>query len=123
MNELKGKSPKNRLPCIFEALCSILLQKAQGHRAQRLKEKRTDLIWSQICSSLLHLYNPLQPLDHFAQGLLESVHLLKVSDMSKWAEERDSSFLWSPCSSDSQDVKMPQPAKSREKEKLPRFES
>ena len=56
---LKDQSPENGLSCIFHAVGNILLQKVQSqpkHKQQstKAKVKGTDLIWSQICSSLLH---------------------------------------------------------------------
>ena len=49
---LKGQSIENGLFCVFQALGNILNSK-QKQWNRKTKVKETDLIWGQICSSLL----------------------------------------------------------------------
>ena len=49
---LKGQSLENGLFCIFQAIANILNSK-QKQQNTKVKVKEIDLIWSQICSSLL----------------------------------------------------------------------
>ena len=59
---LKGQSPKNGLSRIFQAIGNMLLPRCRAsmpkHRQQNAKVtvEGADLIWSQVCSSLVH-YN------------------------------------------------------------------